>query len=147
MKHFSTARIYVLLLMILGFLSAESADQQSLKLGDQLLQVELASTPAQRRQGLMFREHLADNQGMLFVYSDSKPRRFWMKNTLIPLSVGLFDENRRLMEVFHMDPPDPKSQNNLPITTSQHLARYALEVRQGWFEDQGIALGEVFELQ
>ena len=146
LKPQSILKISVFLLILLGFLCAESAEQKVLKIGDQLLQVELAATPTQRRQGLMFRENLADNQGMLFIYPDSKPRRFWMKNTLIPLSVGLFDENRRLVEIFHMDPPDPKSQNDLPITTSHRPARYALEVRQGWFDDHGITLGEIFKL-
>lgn len=147
MKLFSTIKTSVILLTTLGFLCAESAEQKSLRLGDQLLQVELAMTPAQRQQGLMYRKHLADNEGMLFIYPNSQRRSFWMKNTFIPLSVGLFDDERRLVEIMHMDPPRSQAQTKLPITSSQQSARYALEVRQGWFEDHEVSIGEDFELQ
>jgi uncharacterized membrane protein (UPF0127 family) len=118
----------------------------TLRLGAQTLVVEIASTPAQWQRGLMHRDHLEDDAGMLFVYPDSHPRSFWMKNTLIPLSVGLFDSQRRLREVLHLDPPSAAHQLLPPQAVSQHPARYALEVRQGWFEDHAIALGAVFEL-
>jgi len=119
----------------------------TLRLGEQTLAVEIASTPAQWQRGLMHRKRLDDQEGMLFIYPDSQPRRFWMKNTFIALSVGLFDAERRLVEILHLDPPRSVLQVTLPQTVSQHPARYALEVRQGWFEDYGITLGTVFELQ
>lgn len=119
----------------------------TLRLGEHVLAVELASTPEQWYRGLMHRERLGDDEGMLFVYPDSQPRRFWMKNTFIPLSVGLFDAEGRLVEILHLDPPRSVAQVALPVTASRQPARYALEVRQGWFADHAIAIGAVFELQ
>ena len=119
----------------------------TLRLGEQTLVVELASTPEQWYRGLMHREQLGDDEGMLFVYPDSKKRTFWMKDTYIPLSVGLFDADRQLVEVMNLDPPRSVMQVTFPETVSQHAARYALEVRQGWFKDHGVTLGTLFELQ
>lgn len=119
----------------------------TLRLGEQTLEVEIASTPTQWRRGLMYRRHLDDQEGMLFIFPDSQPRSFWMKNTFIALSVGLFDTERRLVEILHLDPQRTVIQVRPPKTVSQHPARYALEVRQGWFEDYGITIGAVFELQ
>jgi uncharacterized membrane protein (UPF0127 family) len=132
-------------LLLLTASRAPLAD--TLRLGEHTLTVELASTPDQWYRGLMHREHLGDDEGMLFVYPDSQPRSFWMKNTFIPLSVGLFDADRRLVEILHLDPPRSVMQVTLPVTVSQRPARYALEVRQGWFADHAIAVGAVFELQ
>ena len=119
----------------------------TLRLGEQTLAVEIASTPTQWQRGLMHRKHLDDQEGMLFIFPDSQPRSFWMKNTFIALSVGLFDAERRLVEILHLDPPRSVLQVRPPKTVSQHPARYALEVRQGWFEDHGITVGAVFELR
>ena len=119
---------------------------ETLRLGEKILAVELASTPDQWYRGLMHRKQLGDDAGMLFIYPDSQKRRFWMKDTYIALSVGLFDAERRLVEILHLDPPRSVMQLRLPVTVSQHPARYALEVRQGWFKDHGIVIGEAFEL-
>jgi len=119
----------------------------TLSLGENILEIELASTSGQWYKGLMHRKSLGENEGMLFVYPDSKKRTFWMKDTYIPLSIGFFDAKRRLMEIARLDPPRSVMQINLPETVSQHPARYVLEVRQGWFKDHEVALGSVFELQ
>jgi uncharacterized membrane protein (UPF0127 family) len=137
-------------LVVLGLLplllGSHATLAESLHLGEHTLSVELASTPDQWYRGLMHRKQLGDDAGMLFIYPDSKTRRFWMKNTYIPLSVGLFDEQRHLVEVFHLDPPRSVMQVTFPETVSKHPARYALEVPQGWFEDHNVEIGAVFEL-
>ena len=133
-------------LVILVLTMSTTAFSDTLRLDGHSLTVELASTPEERHRGLMHRESLDDNEGMLFVYPDSQPRRFWMKNTFIPLSVGLFDAERRLVEILHLDPPTPAMQFRPPITVSANPARFALEVRQDWFADHGITTGAMFEL-
>ncbi len=92
----------------------------------------------------MHRSSLSENEGMLFVFSDSKPRTFWMKNTFIPLSVGIFDDDHRLLEILDLEPATSVMQRQYPVTTSQHSARYALEVRQGWFAHNQITIGTIF---
>ena len=142
-------RQYVVLgllpLLLLPGSGATLAD--TLRLGERILSVELASTPIEWHRGLMQHEHLGDNEGMLFIFPDSQPRTFWMKSTFIPLSVGLFNAERQLVEILQLDPPRSVMQIKVPEIVSEHPARYALEVRQGWFKDHGVSIGAVFELQ
>jgi uncharacterized membrane protein (UPF0127 family) len=91
--------------------------------------VEIAAEPRAWARGLMFREHLLPGHGMLFVFPDSEPRAFWMKNTKIPLDMLFFDANRKLVSVQREVPPceaDP-----CPTYPSGGPARYVLEVNGG----------------
>lgn len=110
------------------------------------LTVQIAETFEQRAHGLMNRPHLADTEGMLFVSEDEVFQSFWMKNTLIPLSIGFFDKNRKLIQVLDMQPPlGPVDDSQLPSYRSAQPAKYALEVSVGWFKRKNIAIGSVFE--
>jgi hypothetical protein len=103
------------------------------------LSVEIADTPEARRRGLMHRASLPESEGMLFIYPASGPRSFWMKNTLIPLSVAFISSGWRITEIIRMNPvagnADP------PTYRSRKPARYALEVNQGWFKKNGVGVG------
>jgi hypothetical protein len=120
-----------------------AANTIPLYIGEHVLQVELATTPEERAQGLMFREDLPSNGGMLFVFPSSLPRAFWMQNTPLPLSIAFLDEEGRILNIAQMEPLDPG-----PRYHSAGPARYALEVHQGWFAARGIEAGDVcrFEL-
>lgn len=110
------------------------------------LQVEVARTAEARAQGLMFRRALPEDAGMLFVFEEDGRWSFWMKNTLIPLSIGFIDRHWRLLEVQDMDvAPDPAAG---PFTFYEPSApyRYALEVNQGYFARKRIVPGARFEL-
>jgi uncharacterized membrane protein (UPF0127 family) len=108
------------------------------RIGSARLLVEIADTPRKRSIGLMFREKLEDDRGMLFVFPEEDYLSFWMKNTKIPLSLGYFNKDGILLEIHHMKP-------NQTHTTysSRSKAIYALEVNQGWFEKNGIQEGAV----
>jgi uncharacterized membrane protein (UPF0127 family) len=112
-----------------------------IQIGDQILKVEIVDTHESRANGLMGRTELPEGEGMLFVYE--KPQRlvFWMKNTLIPLSIAFFDEDKSLMNILDMDPPVG---NTLIRYRSTAPALYALEVPQGWFEKHKIDVGTKF---
>lgn len=116
-----------------------------LKIGGRTLQVEIAETEEQQAHGLMYRKSMPENHGMIFVFKDSKIRSFWMKNTLIPLSIAYFDENRTLVDIQDMKPvKEAKSlmaveTENLPSYPSSGPAMYALEVNQGWFKRNKIS--------
>ena len=117
-----------------------------LRIGGSVLQVEIADTDETRERGLMDRKSLPENAGMLFICE--KPRRvnFWMKNTLIPLSVGFFDEDKVLFQIADMHPPPPGA-TTFPLTPSEKPILYALEVNLGWFEKHKIKTGMKFSLE
>ena len=123
----------------LALLSILSAAE--IQIGDEVLLVEIADTHESRARGLMDRTELLDGHGMLFVYQKPERLVFWMKNTLIPLSIAFFDEERTLLNVLDMDPPIGKT---LIRYRSRAPALYALEVPQGWFEEHGIGPGAKF---
>ena len=103
------------------------------------LPVEIARTHKARAQGLMGRERLGENAGMLFVYKGDARRFFWMKNTRIPLSLAFIDKSGEVLEIIHLQPHRPGTQ--IPSYTSRHKVRRVLEVNQGWFLRNGFGLG------
>ena len=106
-----------------------------------VLQVEVADTAAARAQGLMHRKRLAANAGMLFVFEETSSWGFWMKNTLIPLSIAFIGEDWRIVDIVDMPvAPDPAN-GPFPIYESKKPYRYALEVNQGFFVSKGLDVG------
>ncbi|HSG48392.1 MAG TPA: DUF192 domain-containing protein, partial [Longimicrobiales bacterium] len=97
---------------------------------------EVARTEDERAQGLMHREALDPDAGMLFVFPESAVRSFWMQNTYIPLDIAYMDAQFRIVDIQQME----------PMTTEPHMSRapamYALEVNQGWFRDHGVSVGD-----
>lgn len=98
--------------------------------------VELANTPELREHGLMDREHLAERTGMLFAFDEPELRAFWMRDTLIPLSIAYLDSQLVIREIHDMEPLDES-----PIS-SRIEAHYALELNQGEFESHGVRVGD-----
>lgn len=96
---------------------------------------ELATTNAERTQGLMGRPPLPDTAGMLFVFGSDQIRSFWMSNTPSPLSIAFLDSTKTILNIEDMDP------NTTMLHHSVGPARYALEVRRGWFAARGIRPG------
>ncbi len=100
------------------------------------LQVEIARTYRERQKGLMFRELLAEDRGMLFVFSREKQMKFWMKNTSIPLSIAFISKDGIINEIYQMEPFRIN-----PPCTSKEPAMYAIEVNRGWFKKHNITRG------
>ena len=103
------------------------------------LKVELAYTPEAWQRGLMFRKHLPEDQGMLFLFPKATGAAFWMKNTLIPLSVAFADHNGVILRILDMA-PCPK--DPCPRYYPGVAYRQALEVNQGWFARHGVKEGD-----
>jgi len=99
------------------------------------LNVELASTPAARAQGLMDRRTISSDSGMLFDFGQNVNTPFWMKNTSIPLSIAFIDSSGKVLAVKDMKPFD------LTPVAPAGAYRYAIEVNRGWFKDHGIKPG------
>lgn len=99
------------------------------------IHAELARTPEQRMIGLMFRDKLGINDGMLFVFEEPATQCFWMKNTLIPLSVAYISNDGKVVNIADMAP------KSLQPHCSVEPVRFALEMNQGWFAKRGIKPG------
>ena len=91
--------------------------------------VELATTPEDQALGLMFRDSMADDHGMLFLFPSAATRSFWMKNTRIPLDIFYFDENLKLVSVAQN--ASPCRMERCPVYPSAGPARYVLELNAG----------------
>ncbi|PZC42054.1 MAG: Uncharacterized conserved membrane protein, UPF0127 family [Chloroflexi bacterium] len=100
------------------------------------IEIELADTPTHRACGLMFREQLPDDSGMLFLFPADTGGGFWMRNTLIPLSIAFIGADGRIQEIRDMQPLDETS------VRPADAYRWALEVNQGWFAANTIAVGD-----
>lgn len=130
-------------LALLGMFSAASSfaapDPQypviQLQAGIHLIRAEVASTPAQREQGLMSRTKMGQNEGMLFVFGAPATSCMWMKNTYIPLSVAFIDQAGIIVNIEDMQPLTEQSH------CSNGLVHYALEMNQGWFKQRHVKPG------
>lgn len=112
----------------------------TLEIADKKVKIEIARTEQQRSYGLMNRTKLDENSGMLFIFDQEQKLSFWMKNTLIPLSIGFFDRNQRLVDVQEMVPITEKSTTYV----SKKPALYALEMNKNWFKKNKIQIGSKF---
>ena len=100
------------------------------------LKTEVVADNTTRSVGLMNRFSLAPNHGMLFVFAQSEPLAFWMKNTFVPLSIAYVDSKGVIVSIVDMKPHD---ESTYP---SGAPAMFAIEMKQGWFKERGIAAGD-----
>ena len=104
------------------------------------VRAEVANTSETRGQGLMFRDAVPDGTGMLFVYDREVPISFWMQNTFVALDVAWIDRNFVIVDIQQMEP------ETTDIHDGARPAMFALEVRQGWFAEKDIRVGDRSEL-
>jgi uncharacterized membrane protein (UPF0127 family) len=96
-----------------------------------VIQAELADTALKRAQGLMFREHIADDRGMLFIFGDAQPWTFWMKNTQIPLDIIWMDQKKTIIHIERNTPICTRQDDGCPQYHSDDGALYVLELGGG----------------
>tara|TARA_R110002073_G_scaffold64308_3_gene161182 strand:- start:3551 stop:3991 length:441 start_codon:yes stop_codon:yes gene_type:complete len=132
-------RLFVILFVLL--LSSSTSAQKLefpiifLKILGYTIFVETAYTKSSRSQGLMYRETLGENNGMLFVFPKVGRYSMWMLNTRIPLSVAFIDESGIILNIAKMIPHSKIAHNSVGT------AKYALEMNSGWFEAKRIRAG------
>lgn len=142
--------LFTVVFLFLGFCKSEfEAKQRFSKLetlyayiGKYMVQLEIADTETKRGTGLMHRTSLGKEEGMLFVFPKTDYQSFWMKNTLIPLSIGYFTDDYKLVEVFEMEP------NQIDTTyNSSKMVRFAVEMNSGWYAEKKIEPGTSLVLE
>ncbi len=101
---------------------------------------EVASSPEERAKGLMFRRSLPENRGMLFVFEQERRPGFYMRNTLIPLSIAYIAKDGTIREIRTMKPLSEA------VIKSRRAVLYALEMNRGWFARHGVDPGDTVEI-
>jgi uncharacterized membrane protein (UPF0127 family) len=118
-----------------GFKQPGDFPKLKLTIGMYVVDASVAANQADREQGLMYRNKLAPNEGMLFVFDENAGHCFWMKNTEIPLSIAFIREDGLITDLAEMKAET--TDNHCPT----HNGRYALEMSKGWFAAKGIVPG------
>jgi uncharacterized membrane protein (UPF0127 family) len=141
MKKLLATSSAALLLLAAGSALAQQASFGSAKLsaGMHLIKAEVAANDPQRQQGLMFREKMDSNNGMVFIFDQANTQCMWMKNTLLPLSVAFIDDQGKIVNIEDMQP------QTLDSHCSKKPVRYALEMNLGWFRQKNIKPGMSIE--
>ena len=119
----------------------------SVELRGQRFGVELATDDASRARGLMFRETLAPNAGMLFVFDDEEPRAFWMHNCKISLDILYFDHDFKLVSSALSVPPCSLDPSQRPSYASENPAKYVLELAAGRATEIGAVVGDKLSVE
>lgn len=140
MTFFKTYFITLLyaLLSSAALANPDAVDFGSIKveMGKREYTLELAETRRQRVRGLMFRQNLCDDCGMVFTYPVPQRGSIWMKNTQIPLDLAYVDEDGVITNIFSLKPHD------LTPVRSTGIVAYAIEMNQGWFASKKIKVGD-----
>lgn len=111
-----------------------------MKIGDETFTLEVADTEPARQYGLMHRDSMPSDHGMLFVFEEERPLGFWMKNTRIPLDIIFLDAGGKVVSIHQMKPHDLRS------TRSDGPAKYAIELNKGRAEEVGLKRGDQLQI-
>ncbi len=135
--------LVVLFLLAVFFVLISHKPLSYVEIKGKKIKVEIADSQAEMEKGLIHRENLGENSGMLFIFPDSEIRSFWMKNTLISLDIIFVDEN---LEIVDIKNALPCSSEPCALYTSSLPAKYVLEVNSGFSEQNNLTIGEEVSL-
>lgn len=122
--------------------SANANTYFPIRIGEQTLQLQLALTTDEQRQGLMFRKELPENHGMLFLSERPRKQGFWMKNTSLPLDIGFFDASGRLFEVHKLFPFDESG-----VASRSDQILIAIETNRDWYAGNNVRPGAQLDME
>ena len=111
-------------------------------LGPKEITAELAISRTEIATGMMFRDKMEENEGMLFIFAQPVQVSFYMKNTYVPLSCAYIDSEGAILEIHDLKPLDEN-----PVYARSEQVQYVLEVKQGWFERNGVRIGTVIRTE
>lgn len=143
--HSRTMRQLLFFLSLLFLLPACQASRPQVEIGGETFYVEIADDNESRAMGLMFRDDMPANHGMLFLFSRPEPRAFWMKNTRIPLDILYFDGDLKLVSM--AENTRPCRRDPCPSYPSGMPAQYVLEINGGLASELGIKRGDILKVR
>ena len=122
--------------------SAKPVDERfPVKIGNRVVRVKVALSPAEVQRGLMFVRSMGADEGMIFVFRQPQQLGFWMRNTELPLDIGYFDPDGTLREIYPLHPHDEKA---VPSLARRQIA---LEMNRGWFESSCVKSGAKLDMK
>jgi uncharacterized membrane protein (UPF0127 family) len=128
---------FIVFLLSISIAHSQSLLRIPLYINGKEILVEVAKTPEEMAHGLMGRRDLGKDEGMLFIFETEDYHGFWMKDTLLPLSIAFIDKDCRIVKITDMKP------RTLESHTPPRPILYALEMKQGWFSSHGIKAGDL----
>ena len=141
---------YLLLLLLLILCLAPGCDRDTapasnlattrMTLGKKTYTLEIAAKEEDRGRGLMFRDSMADDHGMIFVFTEDQPQKFWMKNTRIPLDIVFVESGGKIVSIRRMEAYVKKG------TPSDKPAKYAIELNGGQADAAGMKTGDTLQI-
>lgn len=131
---------FLLSCLILTACTACSAGAPSVELGGKRFSVEIADTREKQTLGMMYRDRMRSDEGMLFIFQNEEPRSFWMKNTRIPLDILYFDKDLKMVSA-SLD-AQPCRVSRCPSYPSVVPAMYVLELKGGTASELGVGPGD-----
>jgi len=133
----------VMLVILPSLAGCGDRTHETVTLGGRTFHLELAMTDKARRDGLMYRDHIADDGGMLFVFPQPRVLSFWMSNCKTDIDVIFLDASGRIVSIRKMTAPDPAIRDDdLPQYGSGYPAQFAIEVQGGLTDKLALKLGE-----
>ncbi|MEN9625929.1 MAG: hypothetical protein RL557_257 [archaeon] len=143
MKKFIIAIIILSLLMLGLFFYFHKPEKNTIQIiiNNEPFILETAITTAEKQKGLMFRESMPEDHGMIFIFNQEEERSFWMKNTLIPLDIIFIDENNKITSI---QTAQPCTQD--PCSKYQAHAQYIIELNAGRAKELGLKEGDELDI-
>lgn len=141
LKQNKSSYLLLLLFTILSLVGCLESRRVTVQVNNINARVEVAATPRQRQRGLMYRELLGRDEGMLMIFPEPQEVSLWMLNTRLPLDVGFFDRHGVLRSVMSMQPDGGEQLYHSPPGTL-----YALEMNRGWFDHYALLPGSQLKL-
>ncbi|MCK5197210.1 MAG: DUF192 domain-containing protein [Spirochaetales bacterium] len=131
-------QIFIFASVIIILLTGCSKKEEliTITVGNNIYHIEAARTREEQSRGLMYRESLKSDEGMIFIYEEDRKLSFWMKNTYVPLSVAFIAKDGTIKEIHQLKP------ESLTPVKSTHSVRYALELPSGSFKRSGASVGD-----
>lgn len=117
-------------------------DRFVIKVGEQSIAMQVAAQPDEMQRGLMYRQSMGEDEGMIFVFEKPQRMSFWMRNTEIPLDIGYFDPRGVLKEIYPMYPHDENA-----VKSRSSTLQFCLEMNQGWYARKGIRPGAQLDMK
>jgi uncharacterized membrane protein (UPF0127 family) len=136
---------FLLCVLLFATFAACAYAEPEVEIGGRTFKVEIADAPQKQALGLMFRDSMPADRGMLFIFPNEAPRSFWMKNTRIPLDIMYFDKNLKLVSLSADTPPCRI--RRCPSYPSLAPAKYVLELNAGIAAELGVGLGDLLTVR